>query len=486
MSSTDQEPAGEPVYRVLGPLHVANGAQREFRVPPGRQQIVLGTLLLEANRIVSIDALIDAIWDDSPPATARTQVQICVSALRNNLVRIGCGEAIVTRVPGYRMVVADDQLDAQLFSRLVGEAETLARAGQLDQASRLLRRALGLWRGPALSGTNSRILRDRATRLDENRLGAIESQLGIELRLGRHHQLIGEIGALVREHPLRERLRGQLMLALYRAGRQAEALETYRVGRELLIEQLGLEPGEDLRQLEAAILTGDTTLQIEPSAPVRDRATVEPEIVAPFQLPADIADFAGRDNLVRQSEEALLGVAGQRATRVVVLLGKAGVGKSALAVHVAHRLRDSHFPDGQLYCDLSGTRARPETAGAVLGRFLRALGVPGESIPDAIDERAEMYRHLVDRRRMLVVLDDAANEAQLRPLLPGSSSCAVVVTSRARLTGLAGARVLEVDVLGPEPAIGMLATAIGADRVAAEPAAAHVLVRMGGGLPRAL
>ncbi|QFZ21606.1 AfsR/SARP family transcriptional regulator [Saccharothrix syringae] len=478
-----------PVYRVLGPLYVADGPERIGKVPPGRQQIVLGALLLEANRVVSIDHLIDAIWDDSPPATARTQVQICVSALRSNLAAVDRGNAITTRSPGYLMRVADGELDAHVFARLTAEAEALVRAGDPRAAADLLRQALALWRGPALSGTTSRALLARAARLDEDRLAVLETWLDLELNAGRHRQVVGEIGALVAQHPLRERLRGQLMLALYRSGRQAEALEVYRAGRELLVDELGLEPGGELRRLETAILSGDPALTVRAEAPPvvelpRPAPAPAPEAVVPLQLPADIGDFTGRAALVARALELL--APGGRATRVVALVGKPGIGKSALAVHIAHQLVEEHFPDGQLYCDLGGTRAHPATAADVLGRFLRAMGIPGTSIPDSEDERAEMYRQLVARKRMLVVLDDAAAERQVQALLPGSSTCSVIVTSRARLTGLPGARVLEVEVLDHDEATAMLATVIGPERVAAEPAAATALIRLVGCLPLAL
>ena len=250
-----------PVYRILGPLEVSTGSAGSFDVPPGRQQVVLGVLLSEANRVVSIDHLIDAIWDDEPPSTARTQVQICVSSLRRDLARIGCPEAIITRMPGYLLQVASGQLDSHVFAQLTARAETLSRSGETAAAAGLLRQALELWRGPTLSGITSRPLTARATQLDEARLAALETCFDLDLRLGRHHQVIAEIVTLVAEHPLRERLRGLLMLALYRSGRQAEALEVYRVGRDLLIDELGLEPGEELRRLEAAILADDPALR---------------------------------------------------------------------------------------------------------------------------------------------------------------------------------------------------------------------------------
>lgn len=485
-ASLEEYDASDSSFRILGPPQVVTAAGQDVAITPGRQHIVLGVLLLEANRVVSIDHLIDAIWDDDPPATARTQVQICVSRLRNRLVEAGF-DAIRTKPPGYLMPVRPGELDAQVFSARTAEADAMARAGRVEEAAEALGQAVGLWRGPALSGIESHILRAKATELDERRLAAVESHVDLQLRLGRHHELIGELSTLSSEHPLRERLRGLLMLALYRAGRQAEALEAYRLGRELMIDQLGLEPGEELRKLEAAILSGDPSLQAVDTLPVPPpRNAAEPEVVIPLQLPTDIGDFTGRAELIGQVGRLLAETGDGYATRVVVLAGKPGVGKSALAVHVAHRLGEEHFPDGQLYCDLGGGRSEPMAAVDVLGRFLRALGVPGEALPEQIDERAEMYRQLLARKRILVLLDDAAGESQVLPLLPGSGDSVVVVTSRARLTGLAGARVYDVDVFDTDEAVGMLASVVGRARVAGEPAAAEALIRLVGRLPLAL
>ncbi|MZE81037.1 AfsR/SARP family transcriptional regulator [Streptomyces xinghaiensis] len=476
-----------PVYRILGPLAVETPDRRSVRIPRGRQQTVLSALLLGANRVVGIDHLIDVLWDDDPPPTARTQVHIAVSALRTGLTKAEHEHVILTREPGYLLQVPDEQVDARLFTALMARAEELARRDRTADAAEHTRRALALWRGPALSGMPSPRLQARAVQLNEERLAATETSMELQLRLGRHHQLIGELSALVDEHPLRERARSLLMLALFRSGRQAEALETYRRGRRLLIEQLGLEPGEELRNLESAILAGDPGLR--PGRPVssvrRPEPPAPPGLVAPRQLPTDISDFAGREGRIDEATRLLGDDGDHRATRVVVLAGKPGAGKSALAVHLAHRLAD-RFPDGQFYCDLGGTRNSPAAAGDVLGRFLRALGIPGTSIPESTEERAEMYRHLLASRRALVVLDDAATDTQVQPLLPGSGDCAVLVTSRVRLTGLAGARVLDVDVFGHDEALGMLAKVIGEQRAGSEDAAAGELVRMVGHLPLAL
>jgi DNA-binding SARP family transcriptional activator len=471
-------------YKILGPIEVENGST-PVRIPPGRQPIILGALLLEPNRVVSIDRLIDVVWDEKPPATARTQVQICVSALRHMFTDLGVEQPIETRPPGYLLRVAEGQIDSQSFAALVAGADRAQRENQLEEAVGLLRQALALWRGPALGGESAAVLRSAAVRLDEARLNAHETCIALELRLGRHQLLIGELGSLVDENPLRERLRAQHMTALYRSGRAAEALEVYRAGWRTMVEELGLEPGEELRQLEAAILNEDQGLRLDQ----RDTAVAtEPgQLVGPHQLPTDIVDFTGRDELVAEAEAALLAEdAHSQAVRVVVITGKAGIGKSTLAVHVAHRIAERRFPDGQLYCDLAGMSRNPVSPGDVLGRFLRALGIPPSSIPDGLDERAEMYRSSLSGRQLLVVLDDVAAVRQVTPLLPGSGSCAVIVTSRMRLTEIPGARVLDVDLLAPDKGLALLGAVVGRQRVVGEATAAMALVRMVGGLPLAL
>ncbi|MFE0774574.1 BTAD domain-containing putative transcriptional regulator [Streptomyces sp. NPDC058861] len=489
----------EPIYRVLGPLQVTGASGEACRIPRGRQQVVLGALLLEVNRVVSTESLIDAIWGEAPPATARTQVQMCVSALRANLSVIGQGSRLLTREPGYVLEATGDLLDAALFSRYRREAHEAAEAGRTEEAAALTRRAADLWRGPALSGCRSERLQSMAARLDEYRLINLETYADLELRLGRHARLIPELSALVAAYPLREPLRGRLMLALYRSGRQAEALEAFREGRAILVEQLGIEPGDELRELESAILAADPELRPPHPRPAADRPAPAsppragtpagtpdpPGRIVPFQLPADNADFTGRTQIVQAAEELLLAGGDGRPTPIAVLAGPSGVGKSTIAVHLGHRLARA-FPDGQLYCDLADADPSSATALDALGRFLRALGIPGAQIPGPIEERAEMYRGLLADKRMLIVLDNASGPQQVRPLLPGNGTSSVIVTGQAGITGLPGARFLHVDVCSPEESIDMLAAVIGTERVAAEPEVAADLVRLVGRLPLAL
>lgn len=489
-----EENATNAAFRILGPIEV-EGPAGAVHVPPGRQQVILALLLVEADHIVSTDHIVDVLWDDQPPDTARTQVQICVSRLRRTLSQGGLPATIDTRPPGYRLRIPDGSLDAHAFSAEVTEARVLLKEGRTAQAATVLRAAVARWRGPCLHGMPNRALRARALRLDEERLAATEDYLELELELGGHHRLIGEISRLVQENPLRERLRGLLMTALHRAGRQAESLDVYRRGRALLIDELGLEPGPELRSLESAILAGSDELRLTPApeAPAVTVALAEPapeppapRMERPRQLPADTADFVGHDELIATAESVLTGAGGDRAIGVVVVVGRPGVGKSTVATHIGHRVAEQHYPDGQLYCDLRGAGGDAEGAADVLGRFLLALGIPGPMIPDGLAGRVEIYRTLLAERRVLVVLDDAVSERQVAPLLPGSSNCAVLITSRTRLTGVPGARQLELDVLDHEHALALLRRVVGADRVDREVESASALVRTVGGLPLAL
>jgi len=486
-----QDCAPNPTFRILGPVDV-EGPDGPVRIPPGRQQVILAFLLLEANQVVSIDNLVDALWDEDPPDTARTQVQICVSRLRKNLSVGGVDVVIETKRPGYVLRVPGADLDAHTFTATVTGARAIAREGRTAEAAGMLRSAVALWRGACLDGMPSRALRTRALRLDEERLGATEDYLELELHLGRHRRLVGEITHLTHENPLRERLRALLMIALYRSGRQAEALDVYRDGRDMLVDELGLEPGPELRLLENAILAGDEHLPFGGTVqePAREQKELEPEeppasrVACPRQLPADTADFVGHDAVLAAAQAVLTG--GHRAVGVVVVTGRPGVGKSTVAAHLGHRVAADHFPDGQLYCDLRGTRAEPSAAFDVLGRFLGALGIPGPMIPPDLDGRSDMYRTLLAERRVLVVLDDATSERQVLPLLPGTSTCAVVVTSRARLTGVPGAHRIDLPVLDAAQSLALFGAVLGPERVVAEQAAAEGLVATVGGLPLAV
>lgn len=469
-------------FRVLGPLEVI-GAAGQLSFPP-RQRTVLSMLLLEPNRVVTVERLVDAVWDTTPPSTAKEQVRICVSAIRRTLAAAGQPGAIVTRPPGYSIQCSDRELDLLAFNDLVAVGRRGRGSGRLEDAAVAFGDALQLWHGTIpLVGVRSQLVQSIGTQLAERRLAVVEEYIDVRLRLGQHHELISELVELVTANPFRERLRARLMIALYRTGRQAEALHTYRVGRELFVKELGLEPGAELRRLERAILAGEVADVLEPeeaARPVPARAAV------PRLLPADIGDFNGRRDLIERVQTALCGPrdAGSRAVRMVVITGRPWLGKTTLAVHVAHALGDE-YPDGQLFARLGGA-ARPSDAGDVLARFLGALGVPGRAIPGSLEERTDMYRNLLSGRRVLVVLDDVAGEQQVAPLLPGSPTCSVIVTSRTALTALGAATTLNIGPMDAREAVELLAKAVGRERVGTESGDIALLADLCAGEPLAL
>lgn len=449
-------------FRILGPLEVLkDGASLPLSAP--REQALLAVLMMEANRVVPISRLIEAIWDGIPPETARNQVQMCVSTLRRVLGTSGGGHVIRTRAPGYQLDVTGQTVDAIQFDSLVAAGREAAADGRLGDALRYHRTALGLWRGWAAAGVDSRVVQIAATRLNEQRLAAVESCIGLELGMGNHAEVIGELASLVAEYPLREKLRAYQMLALYRAGRRAEALAVYRQARQLFIEELGLDPGQELRQLERAILANDPGLDLNCGDVRRPPAARAPHRVrlrshVPRQLPADIPDFTGRENLVKQLCGALTPPrTAADPARVAVLHGMKGVGKTTLAVHAAHLL-EGYFPDGQLFVSLGGER-QPASEAQVAERCLRAIGV--SALPTGPGEPAETFRGKFASRHVLFVLDDAASAAQVTALLPGGQNCAAIVTSRRRLPGLPGGHSFEVGLLPPASAVELLSRVLG-------------------------
>ncbi|MET8088840.1 BTAD domain-containing putative transcriptional regulator [Micromonospora sp. NPDC005220] len=456
-------------FGILGPLRVGGG---ESTVTAGRDRIVLAMLLLRAGRLVPVDELIDAVWEERPPATARAQLQTCVSRLRRRFTELGLApETIITDPVGYGVRTAPNDLDAEVFTRNVEAARAAVAAGRLAEASERFRAALALWRGPALGGIPSRSVRRRAQTLDEQRLTALEECVDVELRLGRAAELIEELTESVDQHPLRERLRGQLMLALSSVGRQADALAVYREGRRFYADELGIEPGAALQELHQRVLAGDLALagrEARPIAPVRS-------------LPRAIGDFTGRQQtLARLVKDVEAGA------RIQLIDGMAGSGKTTLAVHVATALVDN-YPDAQLYIDLHGHSERaPLTASAAVATLLRQLGVPADRVPTNQDDRLALWRTELAGRRALLVLDNAATADQVTPLLPNGSHCLVLVTSRRRLVGVDEGRPFSLPVLDPDEAVELLGRVVGPDRVAAEPEAAAEVVRRCGHLPLAI
>ncbi|MCW5254518.1 AfsR/SARP family transcriptional regulator [Streptomyces sp. SHP 1-2] len=468
-------------FAVLGPVRAWHG---EETLPTGspQQRALLAALLLREGRTATAPELIDALWGGEPPSQALAAVRTYASRLRKVLTP----GVLVSESGGYAVRgLADGALDLAVAQGRAAEAEKARAAGDLAGAREELCRALALWDGEVLAGVPGPYARAQRVRLEEWRLQLLELRLELDLEQGRHSPAVSELTALTAEHPLRERLRELLMLALYRAGRQAEALAVYADTRRLLAEELGVDPRPELRELQNRVLRADPALA-EPAEPSGEPAAVP---VRPAQLPATVPDFTGRAAFVRELGEVLASASGSaaegRVMAVSALAGIGGVGKTTLAVHVAHQARAA-FPDGQLYVDLMGAGtgwAEPET---VLGSFLRALGTADSAIPDSLQERAALYRSVLDGRRVLVLLDNARDAAQVRPLLPGTDGCAALVTSRVRMVDLAGAHLVDLDVMAPDEALALFTRIVGEERVGSERKAALDVVAACGFLPLAI
>jgi tetratricopeptide (TPR) repeat protein len=461
-------------FQVLGAVQLRSG-DRVLDIGPPQRCLVLAALAIDVGRLVTLETLIDRVWGDRAPAGANDSLYTHVSRIRKL-----APATIVRRPGGYLLDVDPDRVDLHRFRRLVQQA----RAPHCPDRVRreLLHEALGLWRGEPMAGLSNAWVDRVRQGLGMQRLDAATEAARTELRLGNHPAAIELLDGLADEHPLSEPVAAELMRALHVAGRSAEALDRFgTVGRRLAAE-LGTRPGSELRQVNQAILRNEPVTDLaqrpEPGRPV-----------VPSQLPLDVRGFTGRTaELVRLDE--LLAQARDEPTAVVIsaLSGTAGVGKSALAVHWAHRVVD-RFPDGQLYVDLRGYDAgRPLPAYDAIGGFLRELGVAGAALPQELAERSARFRTLVTGKRLLVLLDNAATVEQLRPLLPGSPTCLVLVTSRDRLPALVtrhGAIRVDVNALPGHEAFALLRTLIG-DRVDAEPAAARTLAEQCARLPLAL
>lgn len=463
-------------FGVLGTLQVVVGG-RPRPVTAGKARVVLAGLLLNANQPVAMERLIDYVWDD-PPVSARTVLHSLVLRLRRVF---GNQDLIRTSGSGYLITVAAGELDLDMFCGLLDRA-SLAREREDMLAERAhLVAALDLWRGPALADVPSGVLqRGEAAALQERRLQAMTRRIDLDLMSGGHADVVSELRAITRDHPLQERSWGQLMTALYRCGRQAEALAIYQDVRRMLAQELGVEPGTDLRDVHQAILTADPGLD-----PPVATAVTAPRVEAwrqLCQLPRGTGDLAGRNTDHDRIAEQLTAAGGNNA---VVIWGSPGVGKSTLAVHIAHRLRAT-YPDGQWHVMLQGT-ARPAADPAeVLAGLLAASGVPAGAIPPGLHMRAAAFRARLADRRVLVVLDDAAGVDQVRPLLPGTPSSAVLITSRSALGELPGAQHYKLGSLATADAVAMLSDIIGETRINQETTAAYEIAALCAGLPLAL
>ncbi|MGC5388156.1 AfsR/SARP family transcriptional regulator [Micromonospora chalcea] len=501
-------------FRLLGPVEVCLD-DRTVRVGGPRSQAMLAALLLEANRIVPVSRLMDAAWGGHPPASADVQVRNRVAAARRALRAAGLpGDVIGTHGSGYLLTVAEGQLDLDVFEERVRRAEGLLdRGGAPEEAVSGLREALAMWRGPALDGLRTPALTAAAQRLDERRMTVVERCLGLELGLGRYDSVIGRLTELVEAYPWRESLVGQLMRALYLADRQGEALDRFDQLRRRLAEELGIDPTAQLIRLRDLILRNDPSLRSAPDAgPVvappdhppaagqRPAAGAQHGIAAQHggaaqhgaagpdgaarppvrMLPAGLTDFVGREEQIAAVLEWL---PERPAVAVTAISGLPGVGKTTLAVRIAHQLGPA-YPGPHLYVDLNG-HDHPAPPVEVLGRFLRALGVPGAQIPADLEERAALFRGAMAERPGVVLLDNAADAAQVRPLLPGTDTV-VLVTSRRALVDVDGAHQLRLEPLPEADALRLLAGIIGPDRVAAEPGSASDVVHHCGLLPLAV
>jgi DNA-binding SARP family transcriptional activator len=548
-------------FRILGPLEVWSDKEGWAAIGAPKWRSLLACLLVRPGQLISTESLILELWGDSPPAKANNLVSIYVHRLRR-LIGDSEGRLLVYRAPGYLLRIAPGDLDLEEFERLVAEGRSALAAAEPQRAAGLLAEALGLWRGRLLADVApSTLISTEAERGNELRLDAAELRAEADLACGRAAQLVPELRRLVGENPIREGLWLLLIRALNEAGRHAEALDTYTQARQVIADELGVDPGAELQELYAQLLAADAssarprkrpvkgdlpavhapgaapgvsagsarpadagTAAAAPGASADHLVEVEALIGAedgsgphgegsgtiavgavaaaagvveepaslppprPTQLPADIGDFTGREDQVRHLSEMLVQdevASSPGAVRIAVVAGAAGLGKTALAVHAAHQVSFA-FPDGQLYVDLFGASARPAAPGEVLARFLRDVGVEGDKVPVGDDERAALYRTRLTGRRMLILLDNAKDAAQVRPLLPGSASCAVLVTTRNRTPDLASTRFVDLHVLEDTESLTLFSRIVDDDRPAAEPDATAEVLLACAGLPLAI
>jgi DNA-binding SARP family transcriptional activator/tetratricopeptide (TPR) repeat protein len=465
-------------------------------IPAGKQRVLLAALLLSPGRALSADELADLLWEAGPPPSARGSVHNYVKRLRRALDDAG-RTLIATQADGYLLRIPPGEVDIARFETVIAGARRALHAGQCEQAARELRDALSLWRGQPLADVPcDRLVVRHAPRLEELRWQALEARIEADLGCGRSSDVLPELRALVAAEPLRERLHGLLMLALYRDGRQSDALAAFRRARRVLIDEVAVEPGPALRRLHQQILDGDPALGAAATAATPTPAATPPTpLVVPRQLPPAMAHFIGRQAELSQLDAVAAGestgAAGEStgAAVIAVLGGTAGVGKTALAVQWAHRAAD-RFADGQLYVNLRGfgPEDAPMTPAEGLADLVEALQ-PSAGIPGGLDARAGLYRSLTAGKRLLVILDNARDADQVRPLLPGSPGCMALITSRDRLAGLAvteGAPLLTLGVL-PEPEARALVVArVGEGRATAQPGAVAQITELCGRLPLAL
>jgi DNA-binding SARP family transcriptional activator len=487
-------------FKILGPVS-AELDGHAVALDGSKQRTTLAALLLAEGKVMPDERLTAILWGWEPPATSTRQLYTYVSRLRT---RLGTGRCLERQGPGYRMDIGDATLDWSGFRRLAGAGRADLLAHRYEEAERRLAQALALWRGPALTGVTDHLRDAEGPLMEEARLTALEDHAEAALALGRHTDVIPALIRQVTLQPVRERLRGQLMAALFRSGRQADALAVYEEGRRALADELGIDPGPALRALHQEVLTGTLappaaperrTVAMSapagpplgppappgrPSGPPAHQDGVAGPAPVPATLPAPPADFTGR---ATETEEVVTALRGHHD---VVITGASGTGKSALALWAADRCRGD-FPEGRLHADLRTADGGPRAPAEVLGWFLRALGTEPDRTPAGLDERIQLYRTLLAGRRMLVVLDNAFDDAQVRPLLPGGGACRTVVTGvRSHLASLEGTRLVRLGPLPPADAGRLLAAVAGPGRLTASPEAAARIAESCDRLPLAL
>jgi DNA-binding SARP family transcriptional activator len=473
-------------FRILGPLEVVAEGRA---VPLGgpKPRLLLAALVLQPNVVVSTEVLVEVLWPGTAPRSAAANIRTYVHSLRRRLAETApeLGDRISSRASGYQLSAAPEELDHVVFSEHAAEAQKAFDRGDAEAALTLLEQADALWRGEVLEGLpHDHSWSAAVARLAELRLSVQERRLKARIELGRHGEAIAELRGLVTEHPLREELWEQLVTALRDGGRTDEAVAAYQLAERTLDEELGAKPGEGLRELRATLAVPSAKPPKLPVLPAEIQVRRPAELPV-CQLPLDLPDFTGREEVVDRIVARLRERGANGLPSVIVLSGAPGVGKSAIAVRVAHAVRDA-FADGQLHVDLAGTSSSPRAPMGVLAELLRALGIPDAGLPRDLPERSALLRSQLAGKRMCVVLDDAGGAAQVRPLLPGTGACAVLVTSRLSLPDLDGAVPVDVDLL-PEPEAALLLQGIvGAERVAAEPDNAAAILRQCGHLPLAI
>ncbi|MET7986974.1 BTAD domain-containing putative transcriptional regulator [Streptomyces sp. NPDC005281] len=532
--------ADDLTFRVLGPVRAFRG-EAELPVGPPQQAAVLSALLLRVGHAVSFDDLIDALWESTLPKSAATTIRTYVWRLRRLLEPDPSAPGnLLSAADGYRLAMTGSSVDAWHAESLAQRTAQLRAQGRLADAEETAGRALALWQGESLAGVPGPFAARRRDSLEELKVSLRVESLDLAVQLGRFHSALPGLSELTAEHPLREHPHALLMRGLYATGRQSEALAVHDRVRRRLKEELGVDPGRELSEEYTRILNGDAVSDApsETGSP-RERTVRAPDLVdlpggeprflakngpasadehtshagldlgadrvpdqaqaprggpvadrsrpaflpAPAQLPADTPVFIGREALAQRLHD-LLTAAEHHALTTVAVTGMSGVGKSTFALYVAHRTRH-HFPDGQLYADLGGSSVAAADPLGVLGGFLTALGVPADKLPEELEARGALFRSLLDRRRVLVVLDDARDAVQLRHLMPGSAGCAVIATSQPRMAGLDATAHIPLDVFTPEEALALLEEVVGPARLAAEPEAARSLVAVCGQLPLA-